>query len=68
MFIMGTKCTAEVFSAVIGSFVEVLQRIAEICGDDESAPKLRRNMTKSWLAKFPKLTVGVFLRPISVQY
>ena len=25
---------------------------AEICGDDESAPRLRRNMSKSWLDKF----------------
>ena len=29
-------------------------RIAEICGDDESAQKLRRQISKSWLVKFPK--------------
>ena len=28
--------------------------IAEICGDDESAQKLRREIYKSWLVKFPR--------------
>ena len=27
--------------------------IAEICGDDESAQTLRRNISKYWLVKFP---------------
>ena len=27
--------------------------IAEICGDDESAQKLRRKTSTSWLVKFP---------------
>ena len=50
-----------------GSFAEVLRRlwfpmvkwptsIAEICGDDESAQKLCRRISKSWLVKFRRLT------------
>ena len=30
--------------------------MAEICGDDESAQKLRRKTSESWLAKFPNLS------------
>ena len=30
--------------------------IVETCGDDESARKLRRQVTKSWLGKCPSLT------------
>ena len=32
----------------------------EICGDDEAAQKLRRDMPKSRLVKFPRAGVAVF--------
>ena len=37
------------------SFVKWPTRMAEICGDDESAPKLRRQIANSWLVKFLRL-------------
>ena len=32
--------------------------IAEICGDEESAPKVSRKITRSWLVKFPRCGTG----------
>ena len=34
---------------------KMIQSIAENCGDEESAQKLRRKMSKSWLVKFPNM-------------
>ena len=40
---------------------KMAQRIAENCGDEESAQKLRRKISKSWLAKFPTIMYIFFI-------
>ena len=40
------------------SLVKWPTSIAEICADDESAQKLHRQLTKSWLVKFPVCADG----------